>query len=365
MLRKCAYCLTPKEFSQSRKKRNGTFTREHVVPEALCGFRNELTIVGHVCASCNNFFANNHDLWLTRGSMVALDRFKTGQKLLAKLGELDSSRVEFQIKRSDKIIPLDCKYVVGENGLEIHQSNGLLVIEGEDSNFIYLTEKEILRRANFLDLLSCAKSTTMYFSDEVEQKRLIDAINSRGAIFRGFTSNQGAATEVEECFVFDQDIQRAFAKIAFNYFIYHCVKAQNEDFLDAIFDPFRDFVMNGRHPGYAPVLPETARPPIPFGESGHFIVQDIQQGIHPLTAGKRRIIVVLYLFGSVGWKIELTDQYKGSLRTGVHSAHFWRIKDRTCYRAKLHTTAGYDGLVNTAASTFCRFESSNKSKKSL
>lgn len=268
--------------------------------------------------------------------MTAVDRFKKGQKSLAKLGELDTSRLEFQIKLFDRVIPLSCSYSAGRDGLEIQQNNSILVIENADSTFVYLTAKQIMQREDFLDLLRLAKNTTMYASDEGDQKNLINAINSRGAIFRGFTSDKKPAPVVEECFIIDQDLQRAYAKIGFNYFIHHCMRAGNEDFLDTIFTPIRDFILSGAHPGFAPVLPERVRPPIPYGESGHFVVQDIQRGIHPLTTGRSRIIVVLFLFDSVGWKIELTNQYKGSLPPGV-SSHFWRLQDRTCYSAKVYS----------------------------
>jgi len=53
---------------------------EHVMPQSFGRFKNNLTLIETVCDVCNEYFGNNLELDLGRGSWEGLSRYTHGVK---------------------------------------------------------------------------------------------------------------------------------------------------------------------------------------------------------------------------------------------------------------------------------------------
>jgi hypothetical protein len=68
----CLYCQECKDCSG--------FNREHVIPQAFGTFEQNLVLVNTVCADCNTHFGKHLDLKLSRDSIEGLERYEHGIK---------------------------------------------------------------------------------------------------------------------------------------------------------------------------------------------------------------------------------------------------------------------------------------------
>src|SRR3989442_15063428 len=78
------------------------FNREHVIPEALGTFRDNLTLSNsEVCWDCNDHFNKVLDVILTRDSSEALLRFPHDLKDPAEVGGMFTRRVRVRLLDND------------------------------------------------------------------------------------------------------------------------------------------------------------------------------------------------------------------------------------------------------------------------
>src|SRR4029077_3183577 len=79
----CIYC---------RQVGSGSFSKEHVLPMASVRFHDNLTF-SWVCDGCNNFFARDLELFLTRDSVEALLRVRYGLRTKSGRSKLGKSKL--------------------------------------------------------------------------------------------------------------------------------------------------------------------------------------------------------------------------------------------------------------------------------
>lgn len=324
----CAYCMEHKPYHRKRSLRKTTWGSEHVLPEAICGFKGELTITDYVCSACNQNFGDNHDLWLTRGSIVAVERLRNGMKPLSEISEVDFSRTEVTAKVGGQEIPMTFRWVAGETNVEVEQQVTALRLVDADGKIDYLTVEDIMNRQDLFDLVRNAVEKTSYITDPEGPHRISEALTKRGIIVHGF-EDSGIKVEHElgEAYIFDWPVMRAYAKIAFNYFIANCVEMRIQDFLSQEFDPIRAFIRKGDHPGFMPVLPTKAKFSTSTGQKVHVLNQAIEQ--HPrYPIG--RVFVDIFLFSGFGIRVCLTERYRGKM-PGFPRARCWFLDGRLCF----------------------------------
>lgn len=328
-MHQCAYCMQQKPYHRKKSLRKPAWGSEHVLPEAICGFRGELTIWDYVCAACNESFGQNHDLWLCRASIVAIGRLRYGMKPLEELAEVDFSRMQVISKVDGKDFPAKCSWVSGPTGLEIKEEITALRLINRDGEEIYLSVGEIATRADLFDLLRNAVEQTGFTTHIDGALQLAEALERRGAIVRnlGFDGKKTVDSQVSEQYDFDWPVMRAYAKIGFNYFIKRCTLAGNQDFLRQEFNAIRAFINEGAHPGFMPVKPLHEKLNTSNGDATHLVVQQIQKHSQlPMS----RICVGIFLFNAHGIEVCLTPSYTGCMvETPV--AHGWHITSKQCF----------------------------------
>jgi hypothetical protein len=88
--RRCIYC-SPKEPSLA------PHTREHVIPQSLGTFENNLVLSNGVCEDCNQYLGNTIDRVLARGSALAIKRFDYGLKEPGEVDQLLKEGFSFEL----------------------------------------------------------------------------------------------------------------------------------------------------------------------------------------------------------------------------------------------------------------------------
>jgi hypothetical protein len=86
-MQRCIYCLEEKDVS--------AFNRDHVLPEALGTFRDNLPRLDCVCHACNQYFGDHIELIFHRGSVEAIHRILTGLKSPQEVNRLRRDRLSF------------------------------------------------------------------------------------------------------------------------------------------------------------------------------------------------------------------------------------------------------------------------------
>jgi hypothetical protein len=85
----CIYCL--RSLSETR------FDREHVMPQHLGIFRENMVLHNAVCGNCNNSLGNLLERCLGRDSFEALQRWRVGQKPISEFGKFRGRGVKLRL----------------------------------------------------------------------------------------------------------------------------------------------------------------------------------------------------------------------------------------------------------------------------
>lgn len=224
----CIYCLIDKS--------SNCFTKtEHVLSQSFGRFEKNLTlkIKNHptlsevVCNECNQWFGNNIENHLARDTLEGMARFKHGIKQdseYASPGKKSRIKInldEGALKGSHTY--LDYSSIENKVILKLVPQAGFKNISDGDSYTYFPIDEippgEYIKR-NFD--LSSAKSIVITGSP-LEYEAVICALNEREITFeRGgiFETNKQIDHQCKVEFKIDSTIQRAIAKIAFNYLAY-------------------------------------------------------------------------------------------------------------------------------------------------
>jgi hypothetical protein len=321
---RCIYCLIDKPRSE--------FNREHVLPEAFGRFRNAPVLHEAVCEHCNSYFGSTLDLVLSRSSSEGLERygwqvkpaddivhFRYGDvliRLLAPGSALDGALV----RKIPGPIP-------GETRIELIPQAVFESIDG--SGPIHIPEWNIRsgqwKRDKRLDVTK--EIRILAVAEEYDSVKT--ALQEQGIFFEHEREidepqpNPGEQFGVHHEFRFSRELQRAVAKLAFNYFVF---KSGPEVALHRNFDGIRAFIRFDSEPSFRPVTlldkllsEEREKTRVP-------VVHCLTFQRHASGAG----IAHVTLFNWAVYQIMLSPTLPESL-TGASSGHLYNVAELDCY----------------------------------
>jgi hypothetical protein len=215
MLKKCIYCLELKE--------EALFNREHVVPQSMGKFENNL-VLSCVCKACNDFFSASLDGILARDSFEAVLRFEHGLKSISRFSELNGKRVTLTVSRNGgdwagALIELTERD--GEKFAKPMTQIGFLNKTTGQYEFLPYEKLQDVSFAKNFDLQS--NNFKMLASSDDELEKLRDLLVKAGwnpQIHGELPApiNEGMSIDIDISCIIDRMLERAFAKIGFNYF---------------------------------------------------------------------------------------------------------------------------------------------------
>ena len=320
----CIYCLENKSHDDFRNK-------EHVIPELLGKFRNNLTLntKGNedVCNDCNRYFGNSVELILGRDSMEGYLRciygvkkhgelkFFRNRRVMIKLAEgpLEGTHGYYRYDKRSNSIGFD---LVNQVGLRRKNTGKLEFFKLEELN----TEQEMESKG----YVTRGENTIMIVynhPDQLEQiRRLLEKkgfkITGKNKPVFPFCKKRIVETEITS--TIDKTVLRAVAKIAFNYLAY----TQGAPFaLNENFNGIRKFIRYGISDGFQYVLLDKS--PILENETryrtrmtlGHIITID-------WNVPKTTILSRVGIFNTLIYKIIFCKFFKGLYRPFAVGHHF-------------------------------------------
>lgn len=306
---KCIYCLKESPEIEFTKK-------EHVLPKSFGSFKDNLTLDNIVCDSCNQFFGDNLELVLARGTPEGLDRYIFGIKSKDEYKGVGKKN-RYEIKRGNgpfkgahaklEYSPQAKDFV----SLPLPQVGFLKDPNTKEYTYYLLNEipsKEILLKEGFhLDNidgiigLGTDLSSIIY---ALKQKGIDFKISDLPAVIEGVEGEQPH----KMVYSIDHVVMRAFSKIAFNYLAY----CQPDDFIfHSDFDIIRNYIRYDLKPKYPIFLP-TCNPvlgdeQVGWRRQGHIITVDWAED-------KISICAQVTMFNKTKFIISLVRNFSGEHR---------------------------------------------------
>ena len=317
----CIYC----------RGSTGPFTREHVVQEAFGKFQNALVIRDAVCHECNQEFGRTIDLNLSRSSVEGLDRYRFGVKEPAEIEKFKYDAVSLRAKnagdfadaRFEQRADASGKKLVARllPGVAIHRKNG----EG----FVHLTEAQIADGTWLQNPELDWRRGIKVYGEKNAEERIRAVLRGQGVVptqWRPLVPPQDREVTVEQEFEVTPQMQRAFAKIAFNYLAY-CEGPEYA--LLGEFDGIRKFIRYGERPASS-LPPVISHPGLPFSkiDAGKVVLRDGEKRpvVHFVSLRsntERNVVGAITLFAFMTHRVMLAEAFPGRLPTP--HAHLYNI----------------------------------------
>jgi hypothetical protein len=229
----CIYCTS----TQPRSK------REHVMPQAVGTFEQNWTL-DCVCDDCNKYFGDNFELPLGRDSLEAILRVQHGVKPSAALDKILYRRLSLFLQATGPFdgIRLTMAAVDGEIRPDAPAQVALRVPGGE---WQFITEQQLTRKR--IEEVSREQLEIRLFgrAGTDDTRRLVQRLSELGVPFQETASLldqplvDGPSLSVVHDLDIDVTLQRAIAKINFNYLAYTLGAAVARK---PVFDTVRRFV---------------------------------------------------------------------------------------------------------------------------
>ncbi|MCH7562382.1 MAG: hypothetical protein IH968_01045 [Gemmatimonadetes bacterium] len=312
----CIYCLEQKARNQ--------FSTEHVLPKALGGFKQALTLSRstkpYVCAMCNQLFGETIDRLLTREGHEGFLRLKHALKSVHEIADLfQDGDIYFNYPAYHPLGPLHAGLRAPPPGIAVP---GLFlrpqVRLGRSGSFACLLEKDF---DGLKDLPSDYDVETIAFfcTDPVDFRRLKAKLDARG-LAKNWTpipdlpSGGLGETTLEVIGSVGPESARAIAKIAFNYLAY---TAGRKLVLHPHFNPIREFIRCGRGiwGKYVQCRVEPTEDGGPSEREGHVL------GVR-WADGDRDVHAIVSLFSVLTYEVRLCTNFSGVWREVGSGHHF-------------------------------------------
>jgi hypothetical protein len=306
----CVYCRTAAV---------EPFPKEHVMPRAFGGFRDNLTL-NCVCGDCNSSFNRELEVFLTRDSVEALLRIRYGLKTKSDPRPVGASRLIIRV-----ISPGDW---YGARILAKRAAESSEII-GEPLPQVGFRKFGETERKWFLEHeLDNAPGWQRYRTDaethivgkpEAAVQKLVEKLRKMGIVFKKREQPQTHETlvQVYADSILDDIIFRGTAKIAFN-FLAHC---KGPDFALRIdFDEVREYIRFGAKPEQPLVIASrtqvlTTDDAFYRQTDGHLLVLDWDER-------KKGILYLLSLFNHLTYHVVLCGDYSGIWHPLAAGRHF-------------------------------------------
>lgn len=299
--------------------------REHVIPQAFGHFRDSLIARG-VCDQCNTYFGRELDLVLARGSYEGVLRFTVGGKPATEYKHVGKATKVRTTTSTGPWAGLHLDRRPGDDGLDLQltppKQIGLSARADEEPEYHRVEGTPTLdqwKRAH-------PGATEVYIKtvgfDSPEETR--EALERLGYQVTGdFEPNYDVVTDgttvlAHDVYKIDDVIQRAVAKIAFNYLIATspAVARMPE------FDQVRSFIRCGDAPSFKPVA--TLDQPILCDEPrdgrrlGHIVLCELESATNTVVAR-----VSLYNLLQYFVRLSATGFATGFMPATIASGHFF------------------------------------------
>lgn len=332
---RCIYC--------TEEKRLAEFTREHVVPASFGKFKDAQVLQDSVCASCNKFFGETIDLRLARASLDGLERyrFNSDKAKTAHKFRHDEIELSVAVEGDFKGVPVSLEYSEEFEKVVLKLVPGVQFKEKGTGAFKYVRINEILagdwspdeidRRAGF-------KIVGVPREAESDVKKALAAKGVTAKSYRPLERPEDLEVPLELEIPFGAEIQRAVAKIAFNYL---CYSTGREYVLEGMFDPIRRFIRYGDYPAWddAPVVLTEG---LPFARiygspnSSEIVLEERDNqrpvahfvGVVP-SKTKDKLIGLVCFHGLMTHRVILATDFAGVLPEP--KAHMYSLKNKTTY----------------------------------
>jgi len=312
----CIYCKEQKPVSE--------FDREHVLPEAFGKFKDALVLHDAVCRECNQYFGNTLDNRLARGSMQGAIRYLRGIKPLQKFRDVDRERVKLSARALGEPTLRQAEFVKTPEGEGLAFTSGISY-QSISSNKEQFVSLEALERGNWNksdDIDRQHPVILSYRGDAQVLERIQQALAKLklGVEILGTIDRTEAGQRVlvvVDAVIEDVLLDRAIAKIAFNYLAY---KIDRDSTLKQIFDKTRAFIRQG---SVSTILVKKIPPMKIFGDReeaarrrGHIVAIE-------LAADGTTIVGFVEFFGVMTYKVTLGRF--GQLAIPISAGHYFDI----------------------------------------
>lgn len=305
----CIYCLNDEKHVSFKKT-------EHVLPQSFGLFKDNFTLNGVVCDSCNKYFGDNLELDLARGTLEGGFRFEHKIK--------DPKEFKSLGKRDPIIIKIDEGPFKGSYAYKIYseEDEAVVITPAPQVGFLnkatneldyYLLDKipdisELRQKGYDID------NPKGIFVPLKHVEAVKKALNEKGILFKvtedlDFPLQKGQQWECKVEGRIDDRIMRGVAKIAFNYLAFW----QGSKFvLHKDFDIIRKFILNGEKPDYPlvriidkPILGD--EPVVGKRRLGHMITTNLARDGVSIMSG-------VSLFNWMTYNICLAREFSGECR---------------------------------------------------
>jgi hypothetical protein len=313
------------------KSRDDFKNKEHVIPELLGKFRNNLTLNTRgneaVCNECNSDFGNSIELILARDSMEGYLRCILGVKKPEESKFFRNRRVRIKLTEGElKGAYVDVKYDKHSNsvGVELVNQVGLRRKNIDKLEFFRLENLNTKQEMQSKGYVTQGKDSIMIVCRHVDELgKIRELLGKKG--FKITSENKpifpilkNATVEAKATSIVDKIVLRAIAKIAFNYLAY----TQGAPFaLNENFNGIRKFIRYGISDGFKYVLVDNS--PILENETRYRTRMTLG---HIITINwdvpKTTIVSRVGIFNTLRYRIIFCKFFKGLYRPLAIGHHF-------------------------------------------
>lgn len=323
----CIYCL--------EKKPSDKFNREHVIPEAFGIFGKNLVLYeNQVCGTCNDHFGATIEAALAYASPPGIRRYLTGHKDLVELPKAvrhksARGKVKVHIDSEDPLEADDVEFVSTKDGKGLTRTLGVKYRSKKSNKWRFASlrqiehgEETLTDIGNPLVIVTSSESQSLSNLEaalrQFHPKVKLDLIQTYDTLQSGEKVRVAFDTLIE-----DDLVQRAIAKIAFNYltYVYGVHIALNRGF-----NHVREYIRYGKHSNKKFVR-RISSLPIKSGakeareRGGHVLLIDWA----PRVPG---VIANLALFCMIPYEINF-GVYQGIYPAKVASIHYFDFRTKT------------------------------------
>jgi len=328
----CIYCRQSK----------GPFTREHVIQDGFGRFKNALVIHDAVCHECNQEFSRTIDLALTRSSAEGFERYRFGVKEPAEIAKFKYSSLTLRVRDPGDFHGAQFIQRADPTGKKLvsHVVPGIAVRRKDGEGFLHITEAQVRdgswRQNTDVDW---RRGIKVYGGgakgDEI--RAVLEAQGVAPSAWRPLKPPESGVVTVEQEFEFTSEMQRAVAKIGFNY-LTHCEDVEYA-LLEA-FDPIRRYIRYGEKPSSS-LPPVISLEGLPFDKitAAKEVLKDGPKRpvIHFVNIGTnvyRNIASAITLFGFMTHRVMLAEAFKGPMPE--QRAHLYNVKMKEVFELRGH-----------------------------
>ncbi|HEX9485891.1 MAG TPA: HNH endonuclease [Gemmatimonadales bacterium] len=328
----CIYCRQSK----------GPFTREHVIQDGFGRFKNALVIHDAVCHECNQEFSRTIDLALTRSSAEGFERYRFGVKEPAEIAKFKYSSLTLRVRDPGDFHGAQFIQRADPTGKKLvsHVVPGIAVRRKDGEGFLHFTEAQVRdgswRQNTDVDW---RRGIKVYGGgakgDEI--RAVLEAQGVAPSAWRPLKPPESGVVTVEQEFEFTSEMQRAVAKIGFNY-LTHCEDVEYA-LLEA-FDPIRRYIRYGEKPSSS-LPPVISLEGLPFDKitAAKEVLKDGPKRpvIHFVNIGTnvyRNIASAITLFGFMTHRVMLAEAFKGPMPE--QRAHLYNVKMKEVFELRGH-----------------------------